>query len=152
MDLQSHDLFDQLELSFEATVSILLSVSKLNFLTHIQANPNCYKIQKCNIYHKIKDEVTFTTTDPELPLPSPHLLALHIACAEVAQLSGASDVADDFGYVCLDKGKRELVNVVDSLLRYCRNVRPTWVKFDSKDTKESGSVFEVLSTKSKKRT
>ena len=23
------------------------------------------------------------------------------------------------------------------LLRYCRNVRPTWVKFDSKDTKES---------------
>ena len=22
-------------------------------------------------------------------------------------------VADDFGYVCLDKGKRELVNVVD---------------------------------------
>ena len=94
MDLQSHDLFDQLELSFEATVSILLSVSKLNFLTHIQANPNCYKIQKCNIYHKIKDEVTFTTTDPELPLPSPHLLALHIACAEVAQLSGASEFID----------------------------------------------------------
>ena len=24
------------------------------------------------------------------------------------------------------------------MLRYCRNVRPTWVKFDSKDTKESG--------------
>ena len=24
-----------------------------------------------------------------------------------------------------------------ALLRYCRNVRPTWVKFDSKDTKES---------------
>ena len=24
-----------------------------------------------------------------------------------------------------------------SLLRYCRNVRPTWVKFNSKDTKES---------------
>ena len=41
---------------------------------------------------------------------------------------------------------------LDDLLRYCRNVRPTWVKFDSKDTKESGWVFEVLSTKSKKRT
>ena len=27
------------------------------------------------------------------------------------------------------------------VLRYCRNVRPTWVKFDSKDTKESGVVF-----------
>ena len=24
------------------------------------------------------------------------------------------NVADDFGYVCLDKGKRELVNVVDT--------------------------------------
>ena len=23
------------------------------------------------------------------------------------------------------------------VLRYCRNVRPTWVKFNSKDTKES---------------
>ena len=32
----------------------------------------------------------------------------------------------------------------DNLLRYCRNVRPTWVKFNSKDTKESGVVFEVL--------
>ena len=39
-----------------------------------------------------------------------------------------------------------------SVLRYCRNVRLTWVKFDSKDTKESEWVFEVLSTKSKKRT
>jgi hypothetical protein len=94
MDLQSYDLFDQLELSFEATVSILLSVSKLNFLTHIQASPNCYKIQKSKVYHTIKDEVTFTTTDPELPLPSPHLLALHAACAKVAQLSGASEFID----------------------------------------------------------
>ena len=25
----------------------------------------------------------------------------------------------------------------DLVLRYCRNVRPTWVKFNSKDTKES---------------
>ena len=41
---------------------------------------------------------------------------------------------------------------VGRVLRYCRNVRPTWVKFNSKDTKESGWVFEVLSTKSKKRT
>ena len=39
-----------------------------------------------------------------------------------------------------------------AMLRYCRNVRPTWVKFDSKDTKESEIGFEVLSTKSKKRT
>ena len=28
--------------------------------------------------------------------------------------SSMSNVADDFGYICLDKGGRELVNVVDS--------------------------------------
>ena len=31
----------------------------------------------------------------------------HISLSELA-------VADDFGYVCLDKGKRKLVNVVDT--------------------------------------
>ena len=41
---------------------------------------------------------------------------------------------------------------LDLMLRYCRNVRPTWVKFDSKDTKESGEVFEILSTKFTKGT
>ena len=35
---------------------------------------------------------------------------------------------------------RPPVALADIVLRYCRNVRPTWVKFDSKDTKESGSV------------
>lgn len=87
-------MFDQLELSFEATVGILLSLSKLNFLTHAQASPNCYKIRRRKIYHKIKDEVTFTVTNPELPLPSPHPLALHAACAKVAQLSGESEYID----------------------------------------------------------
>ena len=38
------------------------------------------------------------------------------------------------------------------MLRYCRNVRLTWVKFNSKDTKESEQVFDVLSTKSNERT
>ena len=45
-----------------------------------------------------------------------------------------------------------LVSKNTFLLRYCRNVRPTWVKFNSKDTKESEWCFEVPSTKSKKRT
>ena len=94
MDFQSHHLFDQLELSFEATVGILLSLSKLNFLTHAQASPNCYKIRRRKIYHKIKDEVIFTVTNPELPLPSPHLIPLHAACAKAAQLSGASEYID----------------------------------------------------------
>ena len=49
------------------------------------------------------------------------------------------------------RGKK-VVQKLHQLLRYCRNVRPTWVKFDSKDTKESEFGFEVLSTKFKKRT
>ena len=28
-------------------------------------------------------------------------------------------------------------DISHTLLRYCRNIRPTWVKFNSKDTKES---------------
>ena len=34
-------------------------------------------------------------------------------------------------------GIEKRVGLVSIVLRYCRNVRPTWVKFDSKDTKES---------------
>ena len=30
-----------------------------------------------------------------------------------------------------------LLLYISQVLRYCRNVRPTWVKFNSKDTKES---------------
>jgi hypothetical protein len=37
----------------------------------------------------------FTTPDPvNLPLPSPHLIALHAACAKVAHLSGAGEYID----------------------------------------------------------
>jgi hypothetical protein len=37
----------------------------------------------------------FTTPDPaKLPLPSPDLLALHAACAQVAHLSGAGEYVD----------------------------------------------------------
>ena len=48
---------------------------------------------------------------------------------------------------CGPSGKKHVSDDIDDLLRYCRNVRLTWVKFDSKDTKESEwcSRFEVLS-------
>ena len=50
-------------------------------------------------------------------------------------------------------GKKEGSWGVDSaggcrvVLHYCRNVCPTWVKFNSKDTKESERWFELWSTK-----
>ena len=36
----------------------------------------------------------------------------------------------------------KLTTSTRGVLRYCRNVRPTWVKFNSKDTKESERWFE----------
>jgi hypothetical protein len=61
----------------------------------VQATPNCYKVQKPEDFIRIKDQVTFTTPDPvKFPLPSPILLALHAACAQVAQLSGAGEYID----------------------------------------------------------
>jgi len=74
-----HDRYNRLELWFEAT-----------------AIENCYKIQKPRRFLLPRNEqVTFTTPDPvNLPLPSPRLLALHAACAQVANLSGASEYLD----------------------------------------------------------
>ena len=41
------------------------------------------------------DQVMVTTPDPvKLPLPSPDLLGLHAACAQVAHLSGAGEYVD----------------------------------------------------------
>ena len=50
----------------------------------------------------------------------------------------------DYTYVTGTNGRgysRHTIPVYISrqMLRYCRNVRPTWVKFNSKDTKESDS-------------
>ena len=48
--------------------------------------------------------------------------------------------------VCVRRGPHQQSHYIDtgfvfadagSMLRYCRNIRPTWVKFNSKDTKES---------------
>ncbi|KAJ8487170.1 hypothetical protein ONZ45_g14436 [Pleurotus djamor] len=61
-----------------------------------------------NVYRIIKTRPQFqptfcsavielTTPDPlRLPLPSPHLLAFHAACAKVAHLSGATEVIDKY--------------------------------------------------------
>lgn len=41
-------------------------------------------------------DIVFTTPDEEhLPVPDPRYLALHVACAHVAHLSGASEYIDE---------------------------------------------------------
>ncbi|KDQ49734.1 hypothetical protein JAAARDRAFT_212033 [Jaapia argillacea MUCL 33604] len=83
MEANVHDYFDRLGLWFEPT-----------------ATPNSYKIRTADplslyIYLSGIDQITFTTPDPiKLPLPSPSLLALHAACAQVASLSGANEYID----------------------------------------------------------
>jgi hypothetical protein len=67
-------------------------------LTHVQERENCYKIQMTRpFFLPSPDVVTFTTSDPVLlPLPSPQLLALHAACAQVAHLSGAREYINKY--------------------------------------------------------
>ncbi|KAF7420780.1 hypothetical protein PC9H_011298 [Pleurotus ostreatus] len=83
MTLQAdvHDLFDRLQLWLEATEI-----------------PHRYRIQSSRRIGAIvrrREFVTFTTSDPHrFPLPSPELLALHAACAKVANLSGAAEFLD----------------------------------------------------------
>jgi hypothetical protein len=38
--------------------------------------------------------ITFTSTDPSLPLPNPEYLKLHAAVCRVAHMSGAADYLD----------------------------------------------------------
>lgn len=40
---------------------------------------------------KLPETVTFTTTDTQLPVPSPYYLELHALCCEVTHLSGAGE-------------------------------------------------------------
>ena len=53
-----------------------------------------------------------------------------------AKCLGCSPTAQVEQSVQLECNK-QLAKIEAWVLRYCRNVRPTWVKFNSKDTKES---------------
>jgi len=78
LQADAYNMFNSLELWFEKT-----------------ATENCYKICTSRPFvWPLPDEVTFTTTNPALPLPSPQLLASHAACAQVAYLSGAREYID----------------------------------------------------------
>ncbi|KDQ34141.1 hypothetical protein PLEOSDRAFT_1024167, partial [Pleurotus ostreatus PC15] len=83
MTLESnvHDMFDQLLLWLDATETA-----------------NSYRVKDANPLYLPGGPavVTFSTPEPEhLPVPSPHLLSLHAACAKVANLSGAAEYLDD---------------------------------------------------------
>ncbi|KAF9490002.1 hypothetical protein BDN71DRAFT_1455270 [Pleurotus eryngii] len=86
MTLESnvHDMFDQLLLWLEATET---------------ANSYHVKVANPLYFPGGPDMVAFSTPDPEhLPVPSPHLLSLHAACAKVANLSGAGAYLEELDH------------------------------------------------------
>ncbi|KAH7887231.1 hypothetical protein F5I97DRAFT_1807702 [Phlebopus sp. FC_14] len=85
LEKNQHDWFDRLEMYFEATEE----KNRYNITNFWSAN--------------LTKKVTLTSTNPQLPLPSPELLALHATCAKVAHFSGASEYIDE-----LDRDKDAL--------------------------------------------
>ncbi|KAI6008098.1 hypothetical protein F5J12DRAFT_826633 [Pisolithus orientalis] len=101
MDLTLHKLFDSLQIWFCETDV-----------------PNVYELDSVEdlLLRDIPRSVTFSTTDPELSLPSSTYLAIHAACAKVAHLSGAGEHIlktfrdmGDMGVLAEDGGSGELL-------------------------------------------
>ncbi|KAJ4488738.1 hypothetical protein C8J55DRAFT_423240 [Lentinula edodes] len=77
-----HDSFDRLELWFEAT-----------------SNEHEYFIKTTDETNRLLSElngpITLTSSDPDVPLPDPKLLAFHAAACRVAHLSGATEYMEE---------------------------------------------------------
>ncbi|KAJ3906631.1 hypothetical protein F5879DRAFT_876955 [Lentinula edodes] len=77
-----HDSFDRLELWFEAT-----------------DNEHEYFIKTTDETNRLLSElngpITLTSSDPNVPLPDPKLLAFHAAACRVAYLSGATEYMEE---------------------------------------------------------
>ncbi|KAH7876598.1 uncharacterized protein C8R40DRAFT_1042116 [Lentinula edodes] len=88
-----HDSFDRLELWFEATVSILL------YALTVFSSFHEYFIKTTDETNRLLSElngpITLTSSDPNVPLPDPKLLAFHAAACRVAYLSGATEYMEE---------------------------------------------------------
>ncbi|KZV75206.1 hypothetical protein PENSPDRAFT_103033 [Peniophora sp. CONT] len=64
----------------------------LIWFAHVEGNT--YRVESINVSYLLsvsQNPVTFTSTDPALPLPNPEYLELHRACARVFHLSGVDE-------------------------------------------------------------
>ena len=65
----------------------------------MKARPNCYKIKRYKVSYAIRavlpEYVEFTAHSGLLELPSPELLRLHAAVAQVLHASGLARLIDD---------------------------------------------------------
>jgi hypothetical protein len=111
MDMELHTMFDALELWFEhvtvRTQSVPsspcpLMLSQGDTYTICTVNPYGFPF----VLLPANPTVTFTTTDPSLPLPKSDYLRLHAAVCRVAHMSGAA------GYLDLEDRKIERLGVL----------------------------------------
>jgi hypothetical protein len=75
------------------------------------------------------------------------IMITHTAAAVVSRHCGDLTVVGGAAATFSVGGSRPKVSAWSAMLRYCRNVHPTWVQFHSSDTKESVCRFEVLRSK-----
>ncbi|KIO21020.1 hypothetical protein M407DRAFT_219453 [Tulasnella calospora MUT 4182] len=76
----AHELFDRLQLWFEATDA----PNTYNMCSNDEGNFNL-------VLPPILRQVTLKSTNPSIPLPNSDYLRIHAACAKVAHLSGAAE-------------------------------------------------------------
>ncbi|KAF8551727.1 hypothetical protein OG21DRAFT_1466832 [Imleria badia] len=79
------------------------------------------KTSKPNCLPALRDSFTMTTTDSDLPRPSPDYLRLHASCARIANLSGATRYVESL-YSDLDD-QDVLENNESSVMMALRNWR-----------------------------
>lgn len=88
------DLFNRLELWFEATVGHIPFFTSRSKTDYHQDTPHLYKVcSRLPRFHRsthIPEHVQFTTEQRDFPLPSPRYLEIHAACCRVAYMSGAA--------------------------------------------------------------
>ncbi|KIO15597.1 hypothetical protein M407DRAFT_237050 [Tulasnella calospora MUT 4182] len=80
MCLSAHELFDKLELWFEATNV----PNTYNMCSNDEGN---FEL----VNPPVLRQVTLSSTSDLIPLPNSHYLRIHAACAKVAHLSGAAE-------------------------------------------------------------
>ncbi|KAG9018580.1 hypothetical protein FRB90_011302 [Tulasnella sp. 427] len=81
MDLSAHKLFGTLQLWLEAT-------DVPDTYTVRASEPLIFSVLRLPPTPR---QVTLTSTDPSIPLPNPHYLKIHAACAKVAVRSGVGE-------------------------------------------------------------
>ncbi|KXN92359.1 hypothetical protein AN958_08374, partial [Leucoagaricus sp. SymC.cos] len=112
MNEELHSMFDDLRLWFEEVAVSAPPITSLHALILIPLQNNTYRVRVLDpgvaplMTFPPAHIITFTSTDPHLPLPNPKYLRLHAAVCRIAHLSGAA------GYLDLEDREVERLGVL----------------------------------------